>query len=80
MCSHSFKTSTFFICELEFNDISTRTDKKMYNKLTPIRMIFDRFVQRYQDVYTVGENCTIDKMLEAFRSRYYSLVYAEQAK
>ena len=39
----------------------------MYDNLAAIRMIFDGFVQRYQAVYTVGENCTIDEMLEGFR-------------
>jgi hypothetical protein len=54
---------------LRFDDINTRTERKMYDKLAAIRMIFDGFVQRCQAVYTVGENCTIDEMLEAFRGR-----------
>lgn len=54
---------------LRFDDISTRADIKMYDKLAAIRMIFDGFVQRCQDVYTVGVNCTIDEMLEAFRGK-----------
>lgn len=56
---------------LRFDDISTRTDRKMYDKLAAIRIIFDGFVQRCQDVrvYTVGENCTIDEMLAGFRGR-----------
>lgn len=54
---------------LMFDDINTRTDRKMYDELAAIRMIFDGFVQRCQAVFTVRENWTIDEMLEGFRGR-----------
>lgn len=56
-----------FLCALRFDDMNTRTDRKMYDKLAFIRMKFDGFVslyiQRCQAVYTVGENCITDETL-----------------
>lgn len=54
---------------LRFDDIETRNDRKSIDKLAPIRVIFDGFVKRCLECYTVGENCTIDEMLEGFRGR-----------
>ncbi|CAI6376022.1 unnamed protein product [Macrosiphum euphorbiae] len=64
----SLKRFYLLLRALRFDDINTRTERKMYDKLSAIRMIFDGFV-RCQALYTVGENCTIDEMLEAFRGR-----------
>lgn len=52
-----------------FDDIETRNDRKATDKLASIRFVFDGFVRRIE-CYTVGENCTVDEMLEAFRGRY----------
>lgn len=54
---------------LWFDDISTKSDRKFYDKLAAIRMIFDVVIERCQNVYSVRENCTIDEMLEGFSDR-----------
>lgn len=52
---------------LRFDDIGTRATRKQIDKLAPIRTLFDNFVTRCQNNYTVGENVTIDEILEGFR-------------
>ncbi|KAL4088632.1 hypothetical protein QTP88_023721 [Uroleucon formosanum] len=54
---------------LRFDDIGTRATRKQIDKLAPIRTLFDNFVTHCQNNYTVGENVTIDEMLEDFRGR-----------
>jgi len=54
---------------LRFDDIETRNYRKSINKLAPIRVVFDGFVKRCLQCYTVGENCTIYEMLEGFKVR-----------
>ncbi|CAI6359412.1 unnamed protein product [Macrosiphum euphorbiae] len=54
---------------LRFDNINTRSEKKKFDKLAPIRTIFDEFVDRCKLNYTVGEYCTIDEMLEGFRGK-----------
>lgn len=53
---------------LRFDDLSTRNERKPYDKLSPITWIFDEFIQRRQCIYC-WKNCTIDAMLERFRRR-----------
>lgn len=54
----------FFVREFRFDDIITRTDRKMYNKLASIRIIFDELIQRYQDVHIMlGKNAQSMKCL-----------------
>lgn len=54
---------------LRFDNINTRSEKKNFDKLAPIRTIFDEFVDHCKLNYTVGEYCTIDEMLEGFRGK-----------
>lgn len=54
---------------LRFDDISTRAQRKQFDKLAPIRTVFEKIVRRCENCYTVGENVTIDEMLEGFRGR-----------
>lgn len=54
---------------LRFDDINTRSERKKFDKLAPIRTIFDGFVDRCKLNYTIGEYCTIDEMLEGFRGK-----------
>jgi len=54
---------------LRFDNINTRSERIKFNKLAPIRTIFDKFVDRCKLNYTVGEYCTIDEMLEGFRGK-----------
>uniref|UniRef100_A0A2S2Q9N5 PiggyBac transposable element-derived protein 4 n=1 Tax=Sipha flava TaxID=143950 RepID=A0A2S2Q9N5_9HEMI len=54
---------------LRFDNINTRSERKKFDKLAPIRTIFDEFVDRCKLNYTVGEYCTIDEILEGFRGK-----------
>lgn len=54
---------------LRFDDFCSRNERLSIDKLAAIRSIFDNFVKRCQDCYTIGENATIDEMLERFRGR-----------
>lgn len=59
----------FLLRCLRFDDRSTRTERRSYDKLAPIREIFDKFNEVCGSVHYLGENVTIDEKLEAFRVR-----------
>jgi hypothetical protein len=46
-----------------FDYRSTRTERRSYDKLAPIREIFDKFSDVCESVYSLGENVTIDEKL-----------------
>lgn len=54
---------------LRFDDLSTRAERKVFDRLAPIRDVFEKFVENCQKSYSVGENVTIDEMLPGFRGR-----------
>ncbi|XP_069620565.1 piggyBac transposable element-derived protein 4-like [Ranitomeya imitator] len=54
---------------LRFDDRSTRTERKGYDRLAPIRDIFQQFIMNCQKSYCPGQNLTIDEMLPGFRGR-----------
>lgn len=54
---------------LRFDDRDTRTQRKQFDRLCPIREIFEMFVENCQKSYCLGENVTIDEMLPGFRGR-----------
>lgn len=59
----------FLLRCLRFDDLTTREERKQFDKLAPIRRLFDLFVENCKKTYTVGANTTIDEKLEAFRGR-----------
>lgn len=66
MSQYRFK---FLLRALRFDDINTREDRKLMDRLAPIRDMFKRFVQNCQNNYNVSAFVTVDEMLEAFRGR-----------
>lgn len=54
---------------LRFDDENTRAARKKLDNLAPIREIFDSFVKTCGESYSVGDNVTIDEMMEPFRGR-----------
>lgn len=54
---------------LRFDDRSTREERRIVDRLAPIRTLFDHIVQRSQDLYVPSEYCTVDEQLLAFRGR-----------
>lgn len=65
----SYQRFLILLRALRFNDSSTRVERKAVDKFAPIRELFEDFVRRCMDSYSVGECVTIDEMLENFRGR-----------
>lgn len=65
----SIKRFKFLLRAIRFDDIRTRRQRKATDKLAPIRSVFDDFVQRCQEYYSVSAYITVDEMLEGFRGR-----------
>lgn len=65
----NIKRFKFIIRCIRFDDLTTRAQRKKYDRLAPIRDFFERFVQNCQKSYIPGENVTIDEMLPGFRGR-----------
>lgn len=65
----SIKRFKLLIRCLRFDDRTSRTQRKAYDRLAPIRKMFEMFVQNCQNSYILGENVTIDEMLPGFRGR-----------
>lgn len=55
---------------IRFDNIHDREARKRTDKLAaPIRHLFDGFIKRCQENYTIETDTTIDEMLEGFRDR-----------
>lgn len=60
----------FFLLQcLRFDNLETREERRQFDKLAPIRSLWDSFVENCKKGYSLGENTTIDEKLEAFRGR-----------
>lgn len=64
-----YKRFLFLLNCLRFDDRATREDRKKFDKLAPIRSIFDSFVKNCKESYNPSEFVTIDEMLHRFRGR-----------
>lgn len=69
ICGVSIKWLKFLLRSLRFDDILTRKDRSAFDKLAPIIDLFNDFVFKCQENYSVSEFVSVDKMLEAFRRR-----------
>nr|XP_022909932.1 piggyBac transposable element-derived protein 4-like [Onthophagus taurus] len=65
----SLQRFRFLLRVIRTDDKNTREERKQYDKLAPIREIFDSFVKNCQQHYTISEFTTVDEKLEAFRGR-----------
>ena len=63
MSLHRFR---FLLCCIRFDDKATRASRKLFDKLAPIRDLFETFVQNCLRNYSPSEFVTIDEMLVAF--------------
>ncbi|XP_039297452.1 piggyBac transposable element-derived protein 4-like [Nilaparvata lugens] len=63
---------------LRFDDITTRVERSLQDKLAPIREFHASFIENCQSAYNVGECITIDEMLVAFRGRCSFIQYMPQ--
>ena len=66
----SLQRFRFLLCCLRFdNIINTRQERKVFDKLVPIRDFFEKFVQNCRQSYVPSEYCNTDEMLPSFRGR-----------
>lgn len=65
----SAKRFMFLLTYLRFNIIENRTGKRKVDKLGPIRVVFEKFVNNCKTAYTPNEYVTLDKKLESTRGR-----------
>lgn len=59
----------FLIRCLRFDDIRTRKERKEFDKLAPIREVFEIFLANFQNNFIPSEFVTVDEQLLAFRGR-----------
>lgn len=60
---------------IRFDDETTRDVRKLLDNLAPIRHIFEQFVKKSQECYTLGAFTTLDEMMEPFRGKCKFRVY-----
>lgn len=54
---------------LRFDDKSDRRARRVNDKLAPIRVLWDKWVEMLSKLYNPGTNVTVDEQLVAFRGR-----------
>ncbi len=59
----------FILQSLRFDDIRTREDRKVTDKLAAVRYLIEKFNGKLTKHYRLSETVTIDEMLDAFRGR-----------
>jgi len=62
------RMEAFLVC-LRFDDASTRSTRKATDPIPQISWVLNKFVERCQACYNVGEFVCIDEMLISFRGR-----------
>ena len=65
----------FLLSVVRFDDVGTRENRRITDKMAAIRHIFDAFVANCKGSYCVGEFMTIDEMLIPFRGRCSFIQY-----
>uniref|UniRef100_A0A1B6LVC4 PiggyBac transposable element-derived protein domain-containing protein n=1 Tax=Graphocephala atropunctata TaxID=36148 RepID=A0A1B6LVC4_9HEMI len=68
-CAMSLKRFKFLLRAMRFDDIRSRQERTLVDKMAPIRDLYEEFVENCQGNYIVSEFVTIDEMLESFRGR-----------
>lgn len=63
----SLRRFKFLLRAIRLDDINTREERKVLDRLAPVRDIFEQFVEKCQQNYNVSEFVTVVEMLESFR-------------
>ncbi|GFY59457.1 uncharacterized protein TNIN_241941 [Trichonephila inaurata madagascariensis] len=71
----SFKRFQFLSGVIRFDSTETSLERKSFDRLAPIRDLFEKFVLNCQSCYSVGEHVTLDEKLEPFRGKCSFLRY-----
>lgn len=66
MSMNRFKKITQMI---RFDDKTSRAERRVRDKLAPIRTVFDKWSNNLKVMYNPGENVTVDEQLVPFRGR-----------
>lgn len=72
MSLQRFKFLLWHIC---FDNTTTREERQKYDKLAPIREVFDAFNTNLSKYFCLSEYTTVDEMLAAFRGKCGFRVY-----
>lgn len=65
----SYRRFYLLLRALRFDNVKDRQNRSQFDNLAAIRELFEEFVSNCQKAYRIGEYCTIDEMLDAFRGR-----------
>ena len=65
----TYKRFKFLLCHMRFDDSNTREERRLTDRLAPIRNIFESVVGAFRQMYSPTEHLTLDEALEAFRGR-----------
>ncbi|XP_045454224.1 piggyBac transposable element-derived protein 4-like [Melitaea cinxia] len=60
---------------LRFDDKQTREERRVNDRLAPIREIFDQIIVSCEELYSPSDCCTIDEQLLSFRGRCLFKMY-----
>lgn len=55
---------------MRFDNKATRLERLKSDKLGAVRQMLSAFVENCKNSYSMGENVTIDEMLDGFRGKY----------
>ena len=65
----SYKRFKLLLCQMRFDDNTTREERRSTDRLAPIRDIFKSVVASFRQMHSPAEFVTLDEALEAFRGR-----------
>jgi hypothetical protein len=68
-CIMSLKRVLVILACLRFDNALDRTERKKTDATTAISWVFEQFVRKCQECYSIGEYACIDEMLVGFRGR-----------
>jgi hypothetical protein len=60
---------------LRFDNPETRANRLMRDKIAPMRLLFDKFIQNSQSAYVPNLSCTVDEQLYPYRGRCKYIQY-----
>jgi len=68
-------TNPDFFCFVSGLIIAIREKNAVNSVLTPIKNLWDSFIENHKNYYSLSTNCTVDEQLLNFRDRFRARVY-----
>lgn len=59
----------FLLRSIRFDDVRDREFRKQYDRLAPVRELFEALISKFQKYYVPGDFMTLDEQLVSFRGR-----------